>query len=411
MKTILYFTRNPMKAMAAWLASVFIGTASCQAGYLQTEFIDNSDDFRAVFDWTFPAAGADNAGPFVGGNKNWTVVSLNSNTTPNGPGVRNLVILAQHAPATQKPAAGVGPNPEKGVLVFPTILRPKPGQPFARTLTDATRIVHAFPDPNRAPHSDYFIGILKVPMIGNPTIKVFGKHVGVQNPFEASFENFSNEPLMGSFTPSYGKDAFGPDISFGTVQPGKSVKKTLPNKDAKAPSDFFVSVHGSVETQTTLAFLGETDDASGVSELELAALTEMLTGNDGFLTPMLRDSTLESNLFVFVNLLQWLGADGTFNPLQTYDITGGVNDLLPGYFISTTPITLGFDGTPQGTPFAGKVFAAGGIDGRALSVPEPSSLVLVGCAILTFAAWPSAGWRLTRKNSRVAAMRSHYLGD
>jgi hypothetical protein len=315
-----------------------------------------------------------------------------------------LAVLPQHIPVTQQPTSvtgRIGPNRNHGVLTFDDIKRPIRGE---TTLTGANRINHDFPptNPPRAPHSDYFIGILKVPSVGNATITVLGRHVGLQVPFEASFVNFSSEPLTGSYIPSYGTRADGRPITgdpipFGTVQPGKSAeKKKLPLKDGTAPKDYDVTVSGSVTTETTLAFLGTDEGSSGVTELDLAALTEMLTGASGYLAPMLRDVSLDTQLFVFVNLLQWVGSDATFSALQTYDLTGGTNDLLPGFFVSTTPITLSANGMPQGTPFTGQVFAAGGIDGEIAAVPEPSTLALAGMAVLSLAGYGAITRRIRR---------------
>ena len=74
--------------------------------------------------------------------------------------------------------------------------------------------------------------------------------------------------------------------------------------------------------------------------------------------------------------IMWLGAQGSFSPLQEFDIVDGRSDLLPGIFVSTSPITVLNDGALQGTPFTGDVFAAGPIDGRSVAVSAPATLAL-----------------------------------
>jgi hypothetical protein len=352
-----------------------VGAPSAHAAYTQTGFIDRPDSFQANFNWTFPAAGQDVAGPFTGncgdGKKCWTVGSLNSFGPAAGTKTRDLFIFPLHAPGERPADPGHGPNTEIGLLEFRNIERPVAGQPVMLTRVLANRVAHGN-------HSDYFTGVLKIPPAGsNLTIEVKGEHQATLRPFEASFRNFTTVPLTGAYFPSYPGSTFGDAIPFGTVQPARSAdSKTLPKKDGMDPTDYSVVASGSAKTETRLAFLGTIGGQSGINELELAPMTELLATNGEFVVPMLREPDQLSSLFVFIDLVQWVGTGAMFSPLQSFSIVNGINDLLPGFFVSTSPITISPDGSFQGTPFTGVTVAAAGIDGHALPIPEPSMMLL-----------------------------------
>lgn len=344
-------------------------------------FLDLPERFDAKFVWDFPAAGDDSAGPFTGncggGTKCWTVNKLESLGKVNPDGKRNLIVFPQHTPGQRFADPGHGPNAMNGFLGFFDVQRPPDGKPV---YASANRLAHGA-------HADYFTGVVKVPRTGDLQITIAGMHEAALKLMEASFTNFTDKALTGYYQPSYGvrkETGFpivGDPIPFGTVDPGKSAKReTLPKKDGKDPTDYVVVASGSATTETTLAYLGTIEDDPAITELELAALTEMLAGPDGFVVPMLRELNAAVDLFVFVNLLQWLAAEATFSPLQTYDIEGGANDLLPGFFVSTTPVSMNLDGSFNGTPFSGLAFAAAAIDGHI--VPAPPTLALVAAAVL-----------------------------
>jgi hypothetical protein len=348
----------------------------------QFGFADRPGDFEARFVWDFPATGDDKAGPFTGncgdGKKCWMVKTLDSSAPDKNAPKRSMIVFPQHSPGERFADPGHGPNAANGVLGFFDIQRP-PGGKSVHASTN--RIAHGN-------HSDYFTGVLRVPRTDDLSITIKGRHEGPLKPFEASFTNFTDKPLTGYYQPSYSITRPGDEIPntgdripFGTVQPGQSAKREkLPKKDDKDPTDYVVVASGSATTQTTLAYLGTIGDDPSINELELAPLTEMLAGPDGFIVPMLREINAAIDLYVFADLLQWLAAEATFTPLEQYDIVGGTNDLLPGFFVSTTRVSVNPDGSFVGTPYSGIAFAAAGIDGHV--VPAPSTLAQVATGIL-----------------------------
>ena len=348
------------------------GHSTAHAAYIgPAPFTDNPDAFRALFQWTFPGAAADAAGPFVGPKNNWTVVSLDSPAPAGGPPtIRDFTVVAQHDPGAQPADAGHGPNARRGTMSLPNIARPSVGQP---TRAAATRVEHDA-------HADYFATVVTVPGAGNLTVDIRGEHQGAPKAFVGSFKNFSAVNLTVTIIPSYrnadGSVKQGQPIGPFPVSAGGSLNRPIdPDPETgNAPTNYTVRAFGSAGSETTLAFLGTVDGIPGVTELELAPMTNLFLGDREFLVPMLRDVHALQDLFVFVDLLQWLAAGALFTPLDEFDIVNGMSDLLPGFFVSNSPILLGTDGIPTGDAFTGRAVALGGIDG---SAPEPGVLLLV----------------------------------
>ena len=368
-------------------AALFTGGAGAEATIMLDQgfgFADRPGDFEARFFWDLPAAGDDKAGPFTGncggGSKCWTVKSLESLAPGKDDPKRSLIVFPQHNPGQIPIDVGHGPNAITGTLGFFDILRPPAGKSI---YVSANRIAHG-------QHSDYFTGVMKVPRADALSITIKGKHEGAFNPMQASFTNFSDKPLTGYYQPSYGTPRPGeiPDVGdqipFGTVKPKEAAKReNLPkNSNGANPTDYLVVASGSATTQTELGYLGTVGDDPTITELELTPLTEMLAP-DGFVVPMLRDVSVDVDLYVFVDLLLWLGADATFTPLEEYAVVGGTSDLLPGFFVSTTPVSINPDGSFVGTPYSGLAFAAAGIDGHV--VPSPPTLAMLAAAIMGLA--------------------------
>jgi hypothetical protein len=233
----------------------------------------------------------------------------------------------------------------------------------------------------------------------NSSIVVSGSHQGAF-PVAASFTNDSQRvinkldviPDYAVLDPNTGKVTTedGPTVHVvppGSLPPGASKNGINlpsdfdpgPNKIDLALTSFRVVASGSPETDTELAFLGLRDGSPG--ELDLGAALETLLGLNEFFAPYLRpvvDQDTQS-LYVGIDLTQWVGLDGAFNPGDVFSLTDGTSDALPGVLVGTSPITLGPDGYQTDNPYTGDVVVTGTIDGGV--VPEPSSLVLISTAI------------------------------
>lgn len=249
---------------------------------------------------------------------------------------------------------------------------------------------------------NYDLGYLKTTvqtdnagMPKNSTILVAGKHE--QNPpIVASFTNDSSETIKTlMITPDYNvindnnlavKNVLGPafQANKSNISSGQSLNNIpVPAEPPGLQPPFFnlglaslkIVGSGSPATETDLAFLGLFNGVPG--ELTLGAALDMLLGDKEFFVPFLRpvNDAATLPLFVGIDLTQWVGLDGGFTPGETFSLTNGVSDALPGVLVGTSPIALGLDGYETGTPFTGDVVATGTIDGG--TVPEPSSWALV----------------------------------
>ena len=154
----------------------------------------------------------------------------------------------------------------------------------------------------------------------------------------------------------------------------------LPRKNPKdpktAPTNYTVAAHGSPLTKTTLAFLGT--DNGVLTELPLDALTELFVGSDEFFVPFLRAVDDSTNLYVNVDLTEWLSDPRSFMPGDLFSFANGLSSDLPGFFVSTSDIPL-FN--PR-DGFTGEVITVAYIDGQSVSVPEPASIFVLGASLV-----------------------------
>jgi hypothetical protein len=143
----------------------------------------------------------------------------------------------------------------------------------------------------------------------------------------------------------------------------------------------------------TLAFLeGSVGD---LGEADLSLFTQAFVGDDEFLAPMLFDEDGAQNLFVAVDLMQWLNFGSSFQPGDEFLISNGVSPLLPGFLVSTSPIafdpSLGFTTT---TPANVLAVVGGLLDGQAVPTPHSPTFVLVAGGIV------SLGFAVARRARR-----------
>jgi hypothetical protein len=327
-----------------------------QAGFVIVgKVTDENLELRLNVNWTLPAKGTqEDKATFP--TKNWTNVKLDSPDT------------GQAAPTPRDLLAGLKHNgaPKGGVLSFRNI-----GAKKGVTVSSAAQVNDV------KSKVDYYFGSVKPAQAGIFDITLKGDVELGKVGATASFKNSLDHPVSGKFIPSIDFEFdFQKEKPFKDLQPGKTTKA-----DFEGLTDFSVETSGSGMTMTTLAFLGTAEGGSTISELDLGPMSKLLAGFGEWLAPQLLDSS-GGSLNVFVNLTQWLGSGATFSPLQTFNISGGTSDSLPGVFVSTTPISVNSDGSFQGTPFTGQAFAAGVIDGQA-AAPAPSGLLLAIAGLLS----------------------------
>jgi len=146
-------------------------------------------------------------------------------------------------------------------------------------------------------------------------------------------------------------------------------------------ADYRIQAFGSGNTATTLAFIGQVDGM--LDELDLGSASSLFVGFDEFFAPMFSRSS-GGDLFVYVDLTQWLSAPSSFLPASgtSFSITGGTSSLLPGFLFSASTIDfVPGTGLLTANPLNGEnVLVRAFIDGA--TVPEPSTPALLGIGVL-----------------------------
>lgn len=322
-------------------------------------------------------------------NNNW-VVMLTDSVTNN---LHTLNSRVRHrVKADDHPNEGGNPNP----LIFLPI-------PELRQLPGMSKLVRGvggqvFHGPN-AGHAD--MARVRVTVNGQTDpasppqarVDIRGFHTDGTDAFEPSFSNRTGRNLSIVVTPSYRLVGGGvmrdPSQSVAiTVGDGTAIDPTTNPElrfagtkrfgtDMGTLADYEITAQGSGQSTTTLAFLGDVEGT--FTELDLASATNLFMGPyNRFFAPFFFDPS--QDLFVGIDLTQWLMEPINFNFGQTVSFTNGVSDELPGIMVGTSEVILGASGFQTAAPFNGVLAIQGDFDGKAVPEPSASTLLLVGMA-------------------------------
>ncbi len=221
-------------------------------------------------------------------------------------------------------------------------------------------------------------------------ITLKGKHFPSGQKFLASYHNLDTQAHNVVITPSYRNAQGQPEDGDGIGLPdpvpaGGEVRGIeLPRRasDDAEPSNYRVQVvpkppqqpqweQGVIgTTETTLAFLGEVNGIA--SELDLGAATDAFLDGQEFLAPSFGHPTLD--LYVGIDLTQWVVNPMPFEGGDTFSFVNGVSEMLPGILVGTSPISFSNGGWTTESPYTGTLEVTGAIDG----IPEPGTLLLLG---------------------------------
>lgn len=140
--------------------------------------------------------------------------------------------------------------------------------------------------------------------------------------------------------------------------------------DESILSGYTTTVYGNKVTETLVGFTGLLNESPSL--LPISPLIEYFVGPKEFFFPAFSSNT--NDLFIGIDLGDWLTADITVEPLQTFDFIDGLNEELPGVFVALTPVIPTSNGFTAVSPYTGSVISEGTLDGG-ITTPESSSLL------------------------------------
>jgi hypothetical protein len=387
-------TKSLWKALSAvrfLMLVVAAAPAAHAAGFvLNPGGTDLANSFQRSFQYFFGAGGVT---PLVNG-ANWIT---NLTDAAGAGGAHNLTVTIQH----QVPA----PAGPLFTFNFPGLTQPALGA--VDVLGQAAQL-------NHGTATDLARATVSVRAGAEPpsaaTVITSGVHVAAGGTSLGwSLSNPAGNPALTAITvtPSYrevgtGNTFNGPVTTLpGGIPAGGTASGTLPaaavnpaNGALGRLADYRVQAFGSGNTETTLAYIGQVNGM--LDELDLGSATSLFMGFDEFLAPMFSRSS-GGDLFVYVDLTQWLSAPSSFLPTpgEVFSIIGGTSSLLPGFLFSTSTIDfVPGTGLVTASPLNGEnVFARAVIDGQ--TVPEPSTLAFLSIGVLLV-----LGYRLRRGSKR-----------
>jgi len=197
---------------------------------------------------------------------------------------------------------------------------------------------------------------------------------GEKNIFISEIDGTYTDPNTGQEIERWESQRFNPPL---TLRPGFKVSSNVHDSpNLRSPNDYHViSTDPGFTSDFWLAFLAGSPGNFRMLDLGDASRSRGFVGDNEFTVPALFSDNLD--LFVAIDLSRWLDSPTNIAPGQAITLTGGMSDLLPGFLVSTAPISFNMEsGFTTDSPLSGTVNANGILDGSA--IPEPSSLVLTG---------------------------------
>lgn len=329
----------------------------------------------AAWSWSFAPPEAAPTPPPPGGP--WTV---SANTLQAGPGAQ-VSATVQHTPGAPPCDTGEVANSTPMQLTAGSVVQPSSGEIFKGA---AAQVTHG----NHRDGSSLLVQVRPAGSLSQVTVT--GIHAGKPVSIQPSFQNPFPDFVRGTITPDYrlgGVVTSGPSVAFTATGGSEADLPRFPQfltekgVDRGVLSSFQFTFSSSPLSDTQLAFLGLVDGVFTELDFDLGIL--LFTGGAEFMVPGLHNDATE--LFIGVDLTQWLTSPKTFSPGDVFTFIGGVSLLAPGFLVGTTPVTLGAFGFETSSPFTGDAVARAVLDGQ--TVPEPGSIVLLGIGVLALGSY------------------------
>jgi hypothetical protein len=226
--------------------------------------------------------------------------------------------------------------------------------------------------PSAPGHVDLYNWQVQVPAAGLGRIAIAALHGSGSVPPKWSFTparspgriqvfaSYPTAPENGPQNPTPGFDS--------TTRISGTLQRSPDN--GEAPSDIRIQVTYNPTSDTTMAFVFR-DESGRIGKADLGTATTLFRGSDEYLVPALFDEQQTQQLFVAVDLTQWLSSPASYGINDRVEFSAGVSDTFPGFLVATSPIRFDPEaGFVADAPYTGGALVLGEFDGQAGEQPQ-----------------------------------------
>lgn len=358
--TIISFSQTCSTALAAFVAA---------GNQVQNEFF-----FQHDVTWDF-ANGAVN--PFVVAGPDWRI-ELESAAA--GGGNENLELRVRHLDGPHPLFAGddidIDPSPmPPGFYVLNQMGLSRPPVGGLNKQTTLRQFEHPT---NRMPHFDTIGLTTSIPNAGMVDVLNRGVHTRTKKGVASFLPILTGEK---NITVKFRNGEEQKRAENQSVSPsdGNIITSLSDPGETRIPTSYEVEFTDFITTTTvSLAFPGAINEIPGRIDLD-AGFQFFETFDIEIIAPLLLDFDGTDDLFIGVDLGQWLDFQTSFNAFDEFEVVEGTSEALPGYIFSTSPLIDGPNGeflaaNPQDL-WTGTGFVGARINGGSETVPEPSSIL------------------------------------
>ncbi len=142
--------------------------------------------------------------------------------------------------------------------------------------------------------------------------------------------------------------------------------------------DYLTDLHYIIDdpgviSETAFGFVGGSSGSFFLENYINSSLSNLaIINSNEFLAPLLFSSGRSTNLFIGIDLNQWIPSLTQFQAGDSFNFVNGISSSLPGVIVGTTPVSFSSSvGWFTANPYTGSGFVIAASDGD--TIPEPSS--------------------------------------